>query len=69
MIDSSQNRTRSARVSLDLACFELADQTYAVPIGRVREILTTPRLTPLPDAPDVIEIRRTWQFDTAVRLY
>lgn len=55
MSDSSQNRPRSARVSLDLACFELADQTYAVPIGRVREILTTPRLTPLPDAPDVIE--------------
>jgi len=47
--------TSTAHVSVDLACFELAGQIYAVPIARVREILTTPRLTPLPDAPEVIE--------------
>lgn len=47
--------SRNARAGVDLACFELAGQAYAVPIARVREILTTPRLTPLPDAPAVIE--------------
>lgn len=41
--------------SLDLACFELAGQAYAVPITNVREILASPALTPLPDAPPVIE--------------
>ena len=46
---------RTAHASVDLACFELAGQTYAVPIARVREILMTPRLTPLPDAPAIIE--------------
>jgi purine-binding chemotaxis protein CheW len=46
---------RAAATNVDLACFELAGQTYAVPIANVREILATPRLTPLPDAPSVIE--------------
>ncbi len=41
--------------TLDLACFELAGQAYAVPIANVREILATPAITPLPDAPPVIE--------------
>jgi purine-binding chemotaxis protein CheW len=47
--------SRAAPANVDLACFELAGQTYAVPIANVREILVTPRLTPLPDAPAVIE--------------
>ncbi len=46
---------RAAATKVELACFELAGQTYAVPIANVREILATPRLTPLPDAPAVIE--------------
>ena len=53
MTEATQTRTAHAKV--DLACFELAGQTYAVPIARVREILATPRLTPLPDAPSIIE--------------
>lgn len=40
---------------LDLACFELEGQTYAVAIDVVREILATPTITPLPDAPVAIE--------------
>jgi len=40
---------------IELACFELAGQTWAVPITQVREILATPAITPLPDAPDAIE--------------
>jgi chemotaxis signal transduction protein len=41
--------------AVDLACFELADRSWAVPIARVREILATPAITPLPDAPACIE--------------
>lgn len=56
--------TRAAATKVDLACFELAGQTWAVPIANVREILSTPRLTPLPDSPSVIEgvieLRGTW---------
>ncbi len=40
---------------IDFACFELAGETWAVPIASVREILATPRVTPLPDAPALIE--------------
>ena len=47
--------TRTPADSIDLACFELGGQQYAVPIAHVREILATPAITPLPDAPAVIE--------------
>lgn len=47
--------TRTPSESIDLACFELGGQRYAVPIAHVREILATPAITPLPDAPAVIE--------------
>lgn len=44
-----------AALAVDLACFEIAGQTYAVEIERVREILATPVVTRLPDAPAAIE--------------
>ncbi len=47
--------TRPPADSIDLACFELGGQRYAVPIVHVREILATPAITPLPEAPVVIE--------------
>jgi purine-binding chemotaxis protein CheW len=47
--------TPAALETVDLACFELAQRQYAVPIGCVREILATPLVTPLPDAPALIE--------------
>ncbi len=53
MIERSTAAT--ARASTDFACFELAGETWAVPIGNVREILAAPRTTPLPDAPAVLE--------------
>ena len=52
---TERNPTRKPVESFDLACFELAGQAYAVPIAHVREILATPAITPLPDAPAVIE--------------
>jgi purine-binding chemotaxis protein CheW len=61
---TEKSPARTASTTVDLACFELAGQTWAVPIANVREILATPRLTPLPDAPSVIEgvieLRGTW---------
>lgn len=53
MTDRSPAQTTRDRV--DFACFELAGETWAVPIANVREILATPLLTPLPDAPALIE--------------
>lgn len=52
---TAPERERASKETLDLACFDLAGQTYAVAIGKVREILITPTVTPLPDAPPVIE--------------
>jgi purine-binding chemotaxis protein CheW len=52
---SEQSPVATPRARIDFACFELAGETWAVPIANVREILATPRLTPLPDAPAVIE--------------
>ena len=48
-------RTGAMTETVDLACFELAGQTYAVEIAHVREILATPEVTPLPDSPALIE--------------
>lgn len=53
MADRSPATTN--REKIDFACFELAGETWAVPIANVREILATPSLTPLPDAPALIE--------------
>lgn len=46
---------KEALRTVDLACFELAGQTYAVAIAHVREILVTPVVTALPDSPPVVE--------------
>ncbi|MBK7948662.1 MAG: purine-binding chemotaxis protein CheW [Deltaproteobacteria bacterium] len=46
---------RATTATVDLACFELAGQTYAVAIAHVREILVTPAVTRLPDSPPVVE--------------
>lgn len=45
----------AALATVDLACFELALRSWAVPIARVREILATPAITALPDAPACVE--------------
>ncbi|MEZ4333496.1 MAG: chemotaxis protein CheW [Myxococcota bacterium] len=57
-------RAHAPQDAIDLACFELAGRIYGVAIDRVREILPTPAITPLPDAPPVIEgivdLRGVW---------
>lgn len=55
MIERIPTPPPAKNAKLDFACFELAGETWAVPIANVREILATPRLTVLPDAPAVIE--------------
>lgn len=52
---TTAERDRAGTASVDLACFDLAGRTFAVAIEKVREILVTPAVTPLPDAPPVIE--------------
>lgn len=52
---TSASPDRAGTPVVDLACFELAGQTYAVAIAHVREILVTPAVTPLPESPPVIE--------------
>ena len=57
-------RTHAPPDALDLACFELAGRIYGVAIARVREILPTPPITPLPESPQMIEgivdLRGVW---------
>lgn len=52
---SAASPEHGSQTTVDLACFELAGQTYAVAIAHVREIIVTPVVTPLPDSPPVVE--------------
>lgn len=45
----------SSGAQISLACFEAAGQTYAVEVAHVREIVRRPDITPLPNAPALIE--------------
>ena len=47
--------TTSDLPSLNLACFEVKGQTYAVEVARVGEIVRMMEITPLPHAPSLIE--------------
>jgi purine-binding chemotaxis protein CheW len=40
---------------VNLACFGVADQRYALDVAHVREIVRRPEITPLPNAPELIE--------------
>jgi len=40
---------------VNLACFEVAGQSYALDVSQVREIVRTQAVTPLPMSPDLIE--------------
>ena len=51
-----ENAPQSVR---DVLSFTLADETYALPLESIHEILKTPPITPVPRAPaDVLEIGR-----------
>lgn len=41
--------------TVNLACFEVKGQIYALEVGHVREIVRVPNITPLPNAPELIE--------------
>lgn len=41
--------------SVNFACFEVKGQVYAVEVGAVREIVRLQEITPLPNAPALIE--------------
>ena len=40
---------------LELACFEIADQTVGIDVLQIREIIRSQEITPLPMAPTLIE--------------
>lgn len=40
---------------IQLACFRVGEQMYALDIRRIKEIIRPPRLTPIPKAPPFIE--------------
>lgn len=48
-------RTDRQPDAVEFACVEVAGRTFGVAIESVREILVTPAITPLPDAPSQIE--------------
>lgn len=48
-------RARLAEDAVELACFEVAGRSFGVAIESVREILATPPITSLPDAPSLVE--------------
>jgi purine-binding chemotaxis protein CheW len=41
--------------AINLACFEVAGDLYAIEVGSIREIVRIAATTPLPDAPSLIE--------------
>jgi purine-binding chemotaxis protein CheW len=41
--------------NVNLACFDVRGSTFAIEIGSVREIVRTTEITPLPNAPELIE--------------
>ena len=43
------------RQEIQLACFRVGEQMYALDIRRIKEIIRPPRLTPIPNAPPFIE--------------
>lgn len=42
-------------VNVNLACFEVQGQTYALEVEHLREIVRPQSITPLPDAPALVE--------------
>jgi purine-binding chemotaxis protein CheW len=45
----------AADALINLACFEVRDQPYAIDVSNVREIVRVQEITALPKAPDLIE--------------
>jgi purine-binding chemotaxis protein CheW len=52
-IEAEQFSTGDSQINL--ACFEVKDQAYAIDVSHVREIVRFQEITPLPKAPELIE--------------
>ena len=51
----SESIAPSAASEISLACFEVGGRSYALDVSVVREIVRTTEITPLPNAPRLIE--------------
>ena len=45
----------TSRKEIQLACFQVGDQMYALDILRIKEVIRPQKLTPVPKAPEFIE--------------
>jgi purine-binding chemotaxis protein CheW len=52
---SSAVATHTDASTVNLACFEIATQLYAIEVEYIREIVRVMEITPLPNAPTLIE--------------
>ena len=52
---SSEAYVGSDAAAVNLACFEVQGQTYALEVAHVREIVRVVEVAPLPNAPELIE--------------
>jgi purine-binding chemotaxis protein CheW len=48
------NAANGAESALELVCFMLAGEEYAVDINRVQEVIKVPKITPVPQMPDFV---------------
>jgi len=53
--DSTAESEESARKEIQLACFKVGDQMYALDILRIKEVIRPQKLTPVPKAPEFVE--------------
>ena len=55
MSDSSQEYSSQMQQEIQLACFRLGSEMYALDIMKIKEIIRPQKLTPVPKAPPFIE--------------
>jgi len=53
--DSVDETEETSRKEIQLACFQVGDQMYALDILRIKEVIRPQKLTPVPKAPSFIE--------------
>jgi purine-binding chemotaxis protein CheW len=53
--DSVAETEETSRKEIQLACFQVGDQMYALDILRIKEVIRPQKLTPVPKAPVFIE--------------
>ncbi|PLX99306.1 MAG: chemotaxis protein CheW [Desulfuromonas sp.] len=53
--DAASESEETSRKEIQLACFQVGDQLYALDILRIKEVIRPQKLTPVPKAPRFIE--------------